>query len=277
MSSRRDDRDMGDRNRDEELADLLDELGTTLDRLRESPEYRSRRFRPPTPREILRFTEEYTIPTVIAVLEANIRALELLGRLLRLADPERALREESDAARGRMDSVRRDAVDGLERAMSDLRTALSEADLPENPESRSIIEDARELTAEIESRIGESRRAAESRDGDRRRGSTGERGVSIAVDDEVGADDGDEERGASGGDGDGGANGNRRGSTDDGDGAFATGDDPGEAEERSRVDIDAELRSIKDEMRGVDEGEGQRSDEDAAGEDGDGGDGTDRS
>ncbi|WP_129115066.1 DUF7547 family protein [Halegenticoccus tardaugens] len=241
MSRRRDeDHDRRDRIRDDDLADLLDDLGTTLEELRRelraSPDYRRgrrrRRFRPPTPREILRFTEEYTIPTVIAVLEANIRALELLGRLLRLADPERALREESDAARTRMDAVRRDAVDGLEGALSELRAALSEADLPENPESRSIIEDARELADEIESQIAAGRdRARDRRESDRAGG------ISIAVDEEDPETPPDASRGDE--------------TTDD----DSEDDAPG-------VDIDAELDSIRDELERAERGDDSARDGD---------------
>jgi hypothetical protein len=231
--------------RDDDLEELLAELESTLGALRTElarrPEARPRRIpRPPTPGEVLRFTEEYTIPTVIAVLEATIRSLELLQRVLRLADPARAVGEESRAASGRVaPGVReasRTAADGLERALTELQRALSEGDLPSDPESRSIIEDARELSAEIERRIADERTRREGdrygirrpdaeddrRDRrarmdrgdlrDRRAGNGG--GIRIAVDEE-------------------------RDETDD---------EGAETDESPRVDIDAELRSIKDEL-----------------------------
>lgn len=155
--------------RDDDLVDLLDDLEYTLSDLREElqrrPEAR-RPLRPPSPSEILRFTDEYTIPTVISILEANIRALELLQKLLRLANPEGSAREASDTARRGVQSVRGvrdDALDGLDRALSELQRALSEADLPRDPESRDIVEDARSLTDEIERRIEESRSGARTR------------------------------------------------------------------------------------------------------------------
>ena len=126
--SRSDDRD--------DLEDRLAELESTLRDLQSRLDRPSRRFRPPTPGELLRFTEEYTIPTVIAVLEANVRALELLQRVLRLADPVRAADAESTAARRRADDLRRDAADGLSDALSELRTALSEADRAVSSASR---------------------------------------------------------------------------------------------------------------------------------------------
>jgi len=96
--------DAGDRRvaRDErDLTALVEELSATLDALRDavgepdSPEGRRIAGRdrgvapgpaPPTPRELLRFSEQYTIPTLIALLESGIRSLELLRATLRLLD-----------------------------------------------------------------------------------------------------------------------------------------------------------------------------------------------
>ena len=77
-----------DRPRDrDELAAQLDELEATLTDLRSELRSEGRRGPPRPPRlgELLRFTEEYTIPTLIALLEATIKSLELLQRPLRLA------------------------------------------------------------------------------------------------------------------------------------------------------------------------------------------------
>lgn len=216
--------------RDDDLVDLLDDLELTLSDLRDDlkrrPEgRRRRRFRPPTPGEVLRFTDEYTIPTVISILEANIRALELLQKLLHLANPERTLRDGEDRTRRRVRNVRDGAVDGLDRALSELQRALSEADLPDDPESRNIVEDARDLTAEVERRLGESRSGSRSRSARSRR--TTDRDsrsgpVEIAIDEEP---DGGETYG-----------------TDSG----------GEREEdevdNAEIDVESELQSIKDEL-----------------------------
>jgi hypothetical protein len=197
--TRRDPRD----RRDEDLGTLIDELEGTLDELRselraersggrgrydDGPDDRrdrrgrrdrdrDRSLRPPTFSEVLRFTDEYTIPTVIAVLEAGIESLELLRRLLRLADPGRSLFDGSDDRRrgrgrstlseldrrasdveGAVTGVGGVALDGIERALDQLQTALSEADLPEDRASRDILRDARDLSAEIESRVAAARR-----------------------------------------------------------------------------------------------------------------------
>ncbi|MFD1642218.1 DUF7547 family protein [Halohasta litorea] len=220
-----------DRPRDrDELEERLDELESTLTELRQ--ELRSERRRgppkPPSLGELLRFTEQYTIPTVIALLEATVQSLELLRRTLRLADPERAVREESEAARSRLDRVGAEAGTQLAGALSELRTALSEADLPENPESRRLIEDARNLTGEIETRLQDAEGTVREQRDRERRTETGrqdddstsrDRGVMIDVTDA--AADGQDEQSA---------------------------DDAAADDEPPEVDVESELESIKDEL-----------------------------
>jgi len=137
-------------------------LGDLRADLRESERDRRGPPRPPRISELVRFTEQYTIPTVIALLETTIKSLELLRGTLRLADPGRSVAEGTEGAGDRLADVRDGATAGLSRSLSELRTALSEADLPEEAASRSIIADARDLTAEIESRIDEGRREADA-------------------------------------------------------------------------------------------------------------------
>ncbi|QKG93024.1 hypothetical protein HPS36_09170 [Halorubrum salinarum] len=165
--------------RDDDLEERLDELESVLGELRadlrESERDRRGPPRPPRLSELVRFTEQYTIPTVIALLETTIKSLELLRGTLRLADPGRSVAEGSEGAGDRLADVRDGATAGLARSLSELRTALSEADLPEDAASRSIIADARDLTAEIESRIDEGRREADAAR-DRRLGRDRDRG-----------------------------------------------------------------------------------------------------
>lgn len=206
---------------DRDTRELLDELETTLDALREDLAGReSGRGRPPTPRELLRVTEEYTIPTVIATLEAAIAALELVRAVLRIADPDRSLTDRSD--RPATDPVGRageTAVAGAERALSELREALSAADPPDDPAARGLVADARELSAEVEARLREAREGREPRD--RSASDDSGRGVRIEVDDgQAGETTGD---------------GKDTGDETDGDGAG--------------VDVDAELESIRREVR----------------------------
>jgi hypothetical protein len=144
---------------DEELAALLADLERTLTELRsavdedvrrEGRDGRPRR-RPPTPGEIIRFTEEYTLPTVIALLEATVQSLELLRAVLRLAGPGST----ADDLRGRLETRGGPETADLRDALADLRDALTGADLPSDSTARSILTDARELTAEIDDRLDE--------------------------------------------------------------------------------------------------------------------------
>ena len=216
----------------DDLEDRLDELDETLTDLRRELRAERRRTppKPPSLSELLRFTEQYTIPTLIALLEATIQSLELLRRTLRLADPERAARQEGQAARSRLDSVGAEASGQLAGALGELRTALSEADLPENPESRRLIDDARELTGEIEGRLREAEqsvrdqqdrnrrdRAADRQPADRNQKRDRDRGVMIDVTDA--ANSSPDQHGA--------------GDSDD---------------EGPQVDVESELESIKDEL-----------------------------
>jgi len=217
------------RDRPSERDDLehrLEELDETLSDLRRELREERRRSPPKPPRlsELLRFTEQYTIPTLIALLEATIQSLELLRRTLRLADPERAVRKEGEKARSRLDSVSAEASGQLAGALAELRTALSEADLPENPESRRLINDARELTGEIETRLRDAEQAVRDQQDKERRNRTADRqppnrdrGVMIDV-------------------------------TDAADGSSAENEAADDGDESPQVDVESELESIKDEL-----------------------------
>lgn len=238
--------------RDDDFEQRLAELEATLEDLRgqlrgAGPEPR---LRPPTPREILQFTDRYTIPTLVAVLEANVRVLQLLRQLIRLSDPGRSVGADdgigTDVSRERADALRREATDRLERTLSELRTALRETDLPNDPASRSIVEDARELGREIEERLEEGRRPRAGDEGVYG-AADGSRAVEIEITDaadENGTDDatgGSDEGGVRGGNGGSDGKSARDRATDrpaDRD-ADAPGDD---------VDVESELESIKDEL-----------------------------
>ncbi|MGQ4556180.1 DUF7547 family protein [Halobellus sp. GM3] len=291
---------MSPANADDDFHALLDDLETTLSALREElrdggadgsgetdgpgtagtaasppdsrggpprrPGRAGGRPRPPSISELFRFTEEYTLPTLIAMLEATIQSLELLRGVLRLASPERSAfgsgadrraggptgRSVSTAARlgDGVAGVGREAASGVERALSELQTALSESDIPEDRTSRELLDDARRLSEEVAERLAEARREGEAdRYGyrrDERRSGGGDAdssatarvtgGVDIDVDDERGGDESGGDQRREGGD----------------------GSDPDEPE----VDVESELASIKDEV-------GRRG-ERAVGGDGDG-------
>jgi hypothetical protein len=265
---------------DEELAALLSDLETTLEdlraeldeerrgsrgdsgsdsdgesRRRSRPRRRDRDrprqpFNPPSVGDILRFTEEYTIPTVITTLEATIEALELFRRLLGVATPGESSsgrvsdrRRDKSALDGAVTAVGNRASDQLANRLSDLRTALEEADLPENEESRTILEDARELTDEIEARIRDSRDTVnearrKSREGsgaDSGRGRDGRGSTADGSDGPVTIEVGD-------------ASENTDGSEDGSETGSESSEDDAEIENEPQVDVEAELQTIKREL-----------------------------
>jgi hypothetical protein len=170
---------------DEELAALVDELETTLRTLRTELDGREggeRRIgrrprrdppplpRPPSPREVLRFTESYTIPTVVSLLEAAIRGLELLAATIRLldgrdprgpgSDDGNRVLDASGAAAERAAETGRAALERVDDALAELQRSYEGE--PEDPTARRLLADARELRTEIDERL----RAGVEPDGD---------------------------------------------------------------------------------------------------------------
>lgn len=182
MTDRGSDPDPDGRPRDDpELAALVEELSATLETLQDAvgggPG--DRRVvprgppgppgpRPPSPRELLRFTERYTIPTLVALLESGVRSLELLQATLRLLDG-RGVEDASPATRERVESVGRTTLDRVDRVLSDLGTAV-EGGEPADPDARDLLSDARALREEIDRRLreveGDERERARGRDRD---------------------------------------------------------------------------------------------------------------
>ena len=201
---------MTDRRDDRDLEPLLTELAETLSELQGEVENehqrRSPSMRPPSFREVLRFTEQQTIPTLVAILEANVRMLELAGAALRAMDPERSTSNRETAQRaldtGRVSSER------LASGLSDLRSALAGAEAT-NPEARDLLAEADQLSAEIRERLQEADADDAATD------TEAEGGVTIDVADAGEVDD-------------------------------------EETDQAPEPDIDAELDSIRDEVRGGD-------------------------
>lgn len=211
----------------------LAELETRIEELRR--EVRPRRGplglpRPPTPGELLAFADEHALPTTIAVLEANVRALEALREAIRLLRrvEDRDLRgrtaelgDRADGLRERTDTLAREAITEFDRAVTDLAEAIEGGGLPDDARARSVLREARAVRDEVTTAL--------------------EAGVDGA--DENGA--GETATGASEGD---------DGETDAG---------------GTEIDVEAELDSIREEIRGESSaGGGDRGD----GEDGDGDD-----
>lgn len=253
--SARDPRDADDLEaRLDELEDVLTELRRDL---RESERARRGPPRPPRLSELVRFTEQYTIPTVIALLETTIRSLELLQGTLRLADPGRAVGDGRDATTDRLSDVRDGASAGLARSLTELRTALSEADLPEDSASRSIIADARDLTAEIESRIESSREDLDAARTTRQNPQGKKRDTHRRDED---AAEGDTEQGAA----DNATRGVQIDVTEPADPRVTSDSD--DTDHGPSVDVESELASIKRQMEGDEEVDGETAETDASGD-----------
>lgn len=190
--------------RDDDLEERVDDLQHSLEELRREIEPRPPRGpgglpRPPTPRELVRFADRQAIPTAIAVLEANVRALELLQAALRLSDPERTATEGADRTRVRAEELCRRSLDRLDDVLRDLQEAARDDTLPRDGDAREILQEARRLREEIAEGIGDAERERErnrtrSRERDRDRNQGRDRdadagpedeGVEIDVEDEL--------------------------------------------------------------------------------------------
>jgi hypothetical protein len=184
---------------DQSLASAVDELADTLEdlrvQLREPPRGPLGVPRPPTPRELLRLTEGYTIPALVAFLETNVRMLELLAATLRVADgrPLDVVDEPGvlEAGSRTLEAAGRDGADGLaaasratlarlDDALVELQVA-AEGDAPDGPEVQRLLSEARELRAEVDERLSEAEQASGSHP---MSGSAGEEPEATAAGDE---------------------------------------------------------------------------------------------
>ena len=219
-------------DRDDDLEETVDELARTLAELqRELESQRRPRLRPPTPGELLRFSDEVAIPTLLAILEANVRALEGLQKGIKLVRAEEDARartgEAVDTTRSRANELRRTTLSQLDAALVELQRAVGEGELPSDQGARELIDEARELRDEVDRRLRDAGDAIDARESGAR---------TIEIDDAVDAPDETE--------------------TDD-----STAD----------VDVDAELETLKDQYGPDEEdGDGtadSSSDDGAAGDD----------
>jgi len=205
-------RDMADDSSDEDLARLVADLVRTLRELERElePGPPDDGLRLPTPRDLRRLTSEVAIPGIILILETNIRALRLLQRALRLAEGADEAREETEQLRDRARSASESTLSRLDDALVELGDAIEGR--PPDDEAADLLEEARSLRADIESRLRESATTTDERDG----GAAG-------TTDESHSEDQHENR-----------------SDDD--------DEDGTAADSVGVDVDAELESIKREL-----------------------------
>jgi hypothetical protein len=146
----------GEDAREQPMEERLAELETQIEELRRQigpPRGPLGLPRPPSPGELLRFADEHAIPTTIAILEANVRALEALrdaiGLLRRVEDRDR--RERSEGLRDRTDTLAREAIEEFDRAVMDLAEAVEGGGLPDEEEARSVLREARTVREEAAS------------------------------------------------------------------------------------------------------------------------------
>ncbi|NUB91987.1 hypothetical protein HT576_13280 [Haloterrigena sp. SYSU A121-1] len=225
---------------DDELAEAVRELTRTIEELRSElestrrrPPFRPPAPRPPTPRELLAFTDEVAIPAAIAALETSVRALEGFQRALQLARTERDVRdrttEATRTAGERADDLRRSTLSGLDAVLAELQRAASDGDLPADEGARELLSEARELRDDVD------RRLRDAADDLERRSTDATDAVRIDI------EDGDPLDGSS---------------------------DDDEPEPDPGVDVDAELETLKDQY-GRDDGADDTAGDDSGESDGD--------
>jgi hypothetical protein len=152
---------------EQDLSKQVADLRQTLEEL-ESEVDRDSLLRLPTPRGLLRFTSEVTIPAILLVLRTNIETLRLLQRTLRMADG----RDTPDTIGSRAESVASTALSQLDETLSNLQNAVEGR--ADDSRAQDLLDDARGLRGEIEQSLDESDGTA----GDRRT-------VDIDVDEEL--------------------------------------------------------------------------------------------
>lgn len=146
---------MSDASDEDAIHRRVGDLVSTLQRLERELGMPSagRGLRPPTPRELARFTSEVTIPALVLGLRVNIEALRLLQRTLRLAD-SRGQKGDRDRATGSPQEVTRAVLDRLDGVFADLEEAV--AARPPDDEVRTLLEQARSLQADVDAALAAS-------------------------------------------------------------------------------------------------------------------------
>jgi hypothetical protein len=141
---------------DDDLATLVGDLVTTLQRLEDEFEPRtdSGRLRPPTPSELMRLTSDVAIPAAILLLRTNIEALKLLQRALRMADGRSPTTGSGGGqVRQRAEELSVTTLSKLDGALADLQDAVEGQ--PPDDEARELLTEARDLRTDIEDRLAD--------------------------------------------------------------------------------------------------------------------------
>lgn len=138
----------------DDLGRLVADLVSTLREIEAEFEPRTRGGlpRPPTPREVVRFTSEVGIPAAILVLRTNVEALRLLRRALRMADGRSPTSGgEVSQLRERAERVSRETLSRLDAALADLQAAVEGR--PEDEQARTLLAEARDLRERVEASL----------------------------------------------------------------------------------------------------------------------------
>lgn len=143
---------MSDRPDDPNLVRLTADLARSLRDLQRELES-GPDPRPPTPRDLLRFTDEVAIPAAILLLETNVRALRLLQRAIRLADDRDRRSTDATAVSDRAASLGRVTLERLDTALADVQDAIEGR--PADDDARELLDEARQLRREIDERLTE--------------------------------------------------------------------------------------------------------------------------
>ena len=107
-----------------------------------------------TRRQLSRFTSEVAIPSVILVLEMNIRALKLLRRTIRLAEGREPRSQHSRAAgevRDRAELLGQQALSRLDQTLETVQSSLEEEGADDDV--RRLLAEARSLQDQISQQL----------------------------------------------------------------------------------------------------------------------------
>ena len=141
---------------DSDIGPMVADLVRALQRLESEfePRTESGLPRPPSPRELIRFTSDVGIPAAILLLRTNVEALKLLQRALRLADGRAPTTGgEGAAVRDRAVQLSSVTLSRLDGALADLQDAVEGR--PEDEDTRNLLEEARELRDDVERKLDE--------------------------------------------------------------------------------------------------------------------------
>lgn len=139
---------MSDATDHEELADRVAALEERLSDLQADLQRRDgeRGPRIPTPRDLLRATDDHGIPALIAILQAHIHALRLLQRTIRLLAPADS---ETASSSPRSPALRR-ATRSLASQLDELLADLDEATTSTEPSRLDpLVQEAQDIRAEL--------------------------------------------------------------------------------------------------------------------------------